>query len=170
MLYHVVSLAIKYFYNEDHFKFLFNEITELIENHKERIQTALDFFIEVIETIEYNYEQAFFEDKSSTFGGKINHCKFERHFATTHLNSMLMIANFFMQKAILKEGNQIQDGIFTENFRLRAPEEHVCSILELLQKVLCFDFIGEKYSQNGENYEVTSIIIPTKNTKYTNLS
>lgn len=50
-----MSLAIKYFYNEDHFKFLFNEITELIENHKERIQTALDFFIEVIATIEYNY-------------------------------------------------------------------------------------------------------------------
>ena len=30
LFYHVMSLAIKYLYNEDHFKFLFNEITELI--------------------------------------------------------------------------------------------------------------------------------------------
>ena len=59
---------------------------------------------------------------------------------------MLMIANFFMQRAILKDNDAMEDGIFNENFKLRATEEHICSILELLQKVLCFDFIGEKYS------------------------
>lgn len=57
LLYHVVSLAIKYFYNEEQFKFLINEITEQIENHKERVQCALDFFNELVSTVEYNRQE-----------------------------------------------------------------------------------------------------------------
>lgn len=42
--------------------------------------------------------------------------------------------------------------------------------MQMLQRVICFDFIGEKFSEDEEREELSTIIIPTKNTKYANLS
>lgn len=83
---------------------------------------------------------------------------------------MLAVANFFMKRAILKDNETIEDGLYSEPFKAKASEEHLSSVLQLLHKVLCFDFIGEKYSGQDDDCLVGNIIIPTKNTKYTNLS
>ena len=55
---------------------------------------------------------------------------------------MLMIANFFMTKSILKDNSAIEDGPIEDRFKLKVSEEHVTKILELLHKVISFDFIG----------------------------
>lgn len=83
---------------------------------------------------------------------------------------MLAVANFFMKRAILKDNETIEDGLYCDTFKVKASEEHISSVLQLLHRVLCFDFIGEKYSDQDEDSLVSNIIIPTKNTKYTNLS
>jgi hypothetical protein len=69
------------------------------------------------------------------------HCQFERHFVSVHLNSMLMIANFFMEKSVLAGDEGIADGVL-ESFKLRTSDENVFAIMGLLQRVLCFDYIG----------------------------
>jgi hypothetical protein len=42
---------------------------------------------------------------------------------------MLMIANFFMEKAVLKDNEAIEDGLLFDNFKMKASEEHIYSIL-----------------------------------------
>lgn len=50
---------------------------------------------------------------------KKSHCSFERHFMTNHLNSMLMIANFFMQRSVLREHEAVEDGFDEDSFKIR---------------------------------------------------
>jgi hypothetical protein len=103
LFYHVISLEAKSRFDEPEFRFLFNEITDILETHREKIQITLEFFSEVIATVD---------------GGN---CLFQRHFTTTHLNSMLMVANFLMEKAVLRDDQAIGDGL-EDTFRLRVPE------------------------------------------------
>ena len=55
---------------------------------------------------------------------------------------MLMIANFFMAKFVLKDNSAIEDGLIEERFKLKASEEQIMKILDLLHIVISFDFLG----------------------------
>lgn len=149
LFYHVVSLEARRRFDEAEFRFLFNEITDILETQREKIQITLEFFSEVIATVD---------------GGP---CLFQRHFTTTHLNSMLMIANFLMEKAVLRDDQAASDGL-EDAFRLRVPEEQLLATLQLLHRSFCYDFVGERHAQEVEEYgndEVASIIIPTKSVR-----
>lgn len=93
LLFKVVSLAVKHFFDLDDFKALNTKLTDLLEVRRDRVPFAMDFFTEVIETIEEEPPQEEEEREPAV------RCRFEWSFASQHLNSMLQIANLLLMKA-----------------------------------------------------------------------
>lgn len=86
----------------------------MLDGHVERIRPGLIIFIEITGSIEYSEKQT----GTSTMG----RCQFERHFMSHHLNSMLVLANFCIQKGLIRDGYFSEDMMADEAFQLRAPE------------------------------------------------
>jgi hypothetical protein len=49
-------------------------------------------------------------------------CQFERYFVSSHLNSMLTIGNFFMERYVVKNNTVIEDNMEGDRFRLKGNE------------------------------------------------
>ena len=55
---------------------------------------------------------------------------------------MLILANFCIQKGLIRDGHVIEELIADEGFQIRAPEETLLAAFKLLRAILCFDWLG----------------------------
>jgi hypothetical protein len=93
-------------------------------------------------------------------------CHFERYLLNEHINSMLTLANFCVERGVLPADAPFEPGVTDQLLRIIAPEDTLSAALRLARVCLCFDWQGEKGQLSEEEQDSAMLLLPIRRSRF----